>query len=151
MRNTHSLLVFSMLMLVGCASTPSSKNVGNKNYACIETESANIYNFYVKGGAKVEIKEIDGAEPDDDIPCFSPGEHIVGFSASTASESVNEYLSYNFEASKKYKLSAQVKGIAFICTLNDITNTAEVKLKEFKVKISSPGGSSSPLMNLIPI
>jgi hypothetical protein len=151
MRSTYPMLAFSMLMLVGCTTTPTDKSIDKKEFACIETETASIYNFYVNGGAKVEIKEVDGAEPNDDTPCFAPGEHIIGFKASTQSESVNEYLSYNFEASKKYKLSAQVKGIAFICTFSDITNATEVKLTEIKAKISGAGSSYSRYLDLIPM
>ena len=60
-------------------------------------------------------------------------------------------MTYLFETNKKYKLSAQVKGIAFTIKLSDVTNPTEVLLKEFRVKISGSGGSCSPLMDMIPI
>jgi hypothetical protein len=148
----HSLLVFSIILLAGCASTPTNPNVNNKDVACIETESSNIYNFYVNGGAKVEIKEIDDAESSNSMMsqenrfCFAAGEHKIGVTASTSGESVNEYISYPFEANKKYKLSAKLKGIAFHLSLSDVTNTPEVLMKEFKVKISGAGSSSTPLL-----
>ena len=169
MRKNYSYFTFFVLILAGCASTPSAEtsteNNVNKDLACIETESAGIYDFYANGGAKLEIKEIDDIEstksmfssavssvvPKDGSFCFAAGEHKLGFTANTSSESVNEFITYAFEANKKYKLSAQVKGIAFTIKLSDVTNPTEVLLKEFRVKISGSGGSYSPLMDMIPI
>lgn len=158
----YLFLTLFFVSLGGCASAPSTDKKVSKNLACIETESAGIYNFYINRGTKVEIKEIDDVESDSDIFasavssvaskesyfCFAAGEHKLGFTAATSSESVNEFMTYAFEADKKYKLSAQVKGIAFNVKLSDVTNPTETVLKEFRVKISGAGEAYVPALGI---
>jgi hypothetical protein len=153
MRHAYLLAAVSIATLVGCASTAANTSRvaktedENKIFACIETESPNIFIFYVNGGAKVVPKKVDNKQPSDSIAftenrvCFAAGEHKIGITASTSSESVNEYITYQFEAAKKYKITAKVEGITFNLLLSDVTNTPEVLLKEFNVKISGSGGS----------
>ncbi len=169
MQINYAFLALLIFGLAGCASTPTSEpgaeNKANKELACIETESAGFYDYYANSGVRLEIKEIDEVEstkstfssvvssavPQDGNFCFAAGEHKLGFTATTSGESVNEFMTYAFEANKKYKLSAQVKGIAFNVKLSDVTNPTEVVLKEFRVKISGSGGSYSPIMDMLPI
>ena len=146
MKKINFCLVGILSILSGCATGPTYQNYSKTDAACIDGDVANFIKFFSDGEAHVRIAEVDELQANSNPVCVPPGEHKVGFTAVNSGRTVNEYITFNFEASKKYKIKANVRGIAFDCTLNDITDGTEKKLSEFRVKISGSSQAYVPII-----
>ena len=152
-----ALVILSMLILSGCASTrPSYPNTKTESSAKVIGDSPNLVRFFSNGESGVHFVEVDGIYVAESFVSgytkeifLNPGKHrlTIQLHGSEYTAAQTE-ISIEVEAQKTYLFTAQKVGLAFDVTLSlcKPDGTAETTLSQFRV-----AARSNPQPTVMPI
>jgi hypothetical protein len=142
-------IVACAFFITACAATSHTHKYDGGDASCIASDFAKLDEFYSKGAAHIDLREIDG-EPvaRSKNYCMAPGQHTIGLWTTNKGRIAQSRIEMTLAPGKQYQLkSTRIDDTTFSVEILDTSNQQMTQVATFPMQTTSTLG---PLLITIP-